>query len=85
MQVILSGNNKTSPNDASCVVWALSEHFLFFSWFFLILTKVLMYLQVLITKCTSDEAGTMGTGSNDVRRVVWALGELLFLFFFNTN
>ena len=72
---------RTGPNDDRRVVWALGELFLSFFRLFLILTKDLNYLQVLITKCTTGWAGTTRTGPNDARHVVWALGKFYYAFF----
>jgi hypothetical protein len=41
---------ETGPNDARRVVWAIGEYFPFAFGFFLILTKILLYTQVLVTE-----------------------------------
>ena len=64
----------TGPNDASGVVWALSEFF-FFSCFFLVLTNVFRYY--LRFKATGRAAMTV-MGPNDAFGVVWALSEFSF-------
>jgi hypothetical protein len=68
-----SNDEKTGPNDASGVVWALGEYF-FFLRFFLILTKAFVTYIV-----SNDEmrAAMTKTGPNDARCVVWALGEYI--------
>ena len=53
-----AGTTKMGPNDASGVVWALSEYFFKFLCFFLILTNVLLYICVLKTKHVTDWLGT---------------------------
>ena len=49
---------RTGPNDDRHVIWALGELFLSFFRLFLILTKDLNYLQVLITKRATSEIGS---------------------------
>ena len=53
------------PNDASGVVWALGEFFLFFLRFFLTLTKVIVYIQSLMVKYMIEWAETTKTGPDD--------------------
>ena len=41
---------KMGPNNARCVIWALSEFFYILNRVFLILTYILLYIQLLSTK-----------------------------------
>ena len=73
---------KTGPNDASGVIWALSEYFFTFLRFFLMLTNALLYICVLKTKRATDWLGTTKTGPNNARHVVWVLSEFFFFFWY---
>ena len=72
---------KTSPNDASGVVWALSEFVLFFLRVFLLLTNVYRYYLHIKATGRDKWVVTTKTGPNDASGVVWAFSEFFFLFF----
>ena len=72
---------RTGPNDASCVVWAIGEFFLFYFVFFN--TKLLFYCKYrfLCTKYATGRMVTTITGLNDASRVVWTIGKYYFILF----
>ena len=67
---------RKGPNDASCIVWALCDFFIY-SYFIFVLKVIYRYYL-----CTEKfNAGkNSDNGPNDVRRVVWAM---IKCFFFN--
>ena len=69
---------RTGPNDAICVVWAISTSFFFFFRVYIYtnhligsngIIKLRMYLQEVMTK---------RTGPNDATRVFWAISKFFF-------
>ena len=70
------------PNKVRCVIWAHRWVFIFFS-FVLFYTKkyFIVAIGLIYNICQRERVGRMGaakTGPNDVRHVVWALGDLFF-------
>ena len=74
------------PNDASRVVWALGEFFIYFHHVFFF-SYLMIYIDItdsLELQCGSTQATTTTMGPNNVSRVVWPLGEVFFIYFFYT-
>jgi len=70
------------PNDASGVVWALSEFFFLLLRVFLVLTNV--YSTIYVSKQREGLVWAAMTvmGPNDASGVVWAIGKLFSCFFY---
>ena len=64
------------PNDASRIVWAISEFFLLLSSCFVINNG---YLEVLKEQGGFLKATLTKKGQNDARCVVWAIGEFILI------
>ena len=76
---------KTGPNDASGVVWALDEYFLFL--FTLMLTNYLLFIQVVTYEISDDENGLEqrchAFVTSSTRPVLCILNIYIFTFFFD--
>ena len=79
------GMTKTGPNNMRCVIWALGEFFFFFFFFlFCVIGYFIVFIGCIYNLSERETVRTTGRikmGPNDVRCVVWALGEFFcFLF-----
>ena len=81
---------KTGPNDASGVVWALDEYFIFL--FTLMLTNYLLFIQVVTYEISDKDGGDDENGleqrrhafvTSSTRPVLCILNIYIFTFFFD--
>ena len=66
---------KTGPNNARCIIWAISK---FYIYFILCLINTNKYIKVLFVFKGFREAVAEEMGPNDARHVVWVISKFLF-------